>query len=663
MDDSQKKNLEKIANTIRILSMDAVQKANSGHPGLPLGCAEIGAYLYGHGLRHNPKNPHWINRDRMVLSAGHGSMWLYSCLHLAGFDLSLEDIKNFRQLHSKTPGHPEHGETAGVEVTSGPLGQGLANAVGLALGHKILEKKFNTDEFTIFDNKIFCLASDGDIMEGVASEASSLAGHWQLDNLVIFYDCNNICLDGPTFECLTEDTKARYRAYGFDVYEIDAYDFEAIDKLMISIRDKQDRPVFILAHTIIGKGAPTKADTHKAHGSPLGEDEVRATKEALGLPQEEFYIPQPVIDYFAQKLQKDKETEEKWVDVFRQWSNANPELFKEYQNMNVQNIPADLESALSELSIKNPIATREASNVVLNLLADKLPGLYGGSADLSSSDKTMMKNYGVIEPKKFAGRNIKFGVREFGMGAIMNGMSRINLIRPYCGTFLTFSDYMRNSIRLAALSKYTTIYQFTHDSIFLGEDGPTHQPIEHVASLRAMPNLHVFRPADNNEVKMSWLAALKYKGPSAIILSRQKLPELEETKLSLKDGVEKGAYIVKKENNKPDFTIMATGSELSLALDVADSLEKLGKDVRVISFVCWELFEAQDKSYKESLIKGDLGKRVCIEAGVDLGWHKYIGADGIAICMESFGLSAPASDLAKEFGFTVDEIVQRLISS
>jgi transketolase len=663
MDDLLKKNLAKIADTIRILSMDAVQKANSGHPGLPMGCAEIGAYLFGHGLKHNPKNPNWENRDRFVLSAGHGSMLLYSCLHLAGFDLALDDIEEFRQLHSKTPGHPEKGETPGVEVTTGPLGQGFANAVGLALGSKILAQKFNTEEYNIFDNKVFCLASDGDIMEGVTSEASSFAGHLQLDNLIVFYDCNNICLDGPTFECLTEDTKARYRAYGFDVYEIDAYDFEAIEKLIVSLREKQTRPVFILAHTIIGKGSPNKADTHKAHGSPLGEDEVKATKEALNLSLEEFYIPQQVIEFFHHKVHKDKELEESWMDLFRKWSKANPELFEEYERMHHKDLPVDLEEELLKLSIKNPIASRDASNEVLNLLAEKLPGLYGGSADLSSSDKTMLKNYPIIEPKKFTGRNIKFGVREFGMGAIINGLSCIECFRPYCGTFLTFSDYMRNSIRLASLSKYRTIYQFTHDSIFLGEDGPTHQPIEHLASLRAIPNLHVLRPGDSNEVKMSWLAALSYKGPSAIILCRQKIPELEETKCSYKDGVANGAYIIKKEKQKPDFTLMATGSELFLALDVAHSLEKLGKDVRVISFVCWELFEEQSDAYKRSVIGGDLGQRVCIEAASDLGWHKYIGMDGIAICMESFGLSAPAPDLAKEFGFTADEIVQRLISS
>lgn len=661
MNEDKKKILEKIANTIRQLSMDAVEKANSGHPGFPMGCAELGAYLYGHLLKHNPKHSSWMNRDRVVLSAGHGSMWLYSCLHLSGFDLSLDELKRFRQLHSKTPGHPEKGDTDGVEVTTGPLGQGFGNAVGLALGYKILQQTFNTEEFTLFDNKIFCMASDGDIMEGVCSETSSLAGHWGLDNLVVIYDCNNICLDGPTSECLTEDTKARYRAYGWDVYEIDPYDFEVMDRLFQEIREKQEKPVFILAHTIIGKGAPTKSNTHKAHGSPLGEEEVKGAKKALGLPEEEFYMPQVVLDYFKQKIEKDAELEESWDDLYRKWSKAHPELHEQFQQMQAQEILKDVEEDLTKFVIKAPSATRSSSNEVINFLGDRLPFLYGGSADLSSSDKTMMKHFPIMKPKDFKGRNVKFGVREFGMGTIANGISLVGMFRFFCGTFLTFSDYMRNSIRLASLSKYPVIYQFTHDSIFLGEDGPTHQPIEHIASLRAIPNLHVIRPADNYETKMAWLAALKYQGPTAIILSRQKLPELSQTNIPFSEGLGRGAYVVKKEETKPDFTLFATGSELCLALDVAENLQKLGKQVRVISFPCWELFEAQDNSYKEEIMGKDLGQRVSIEAAIDLGWHKYIGLDGISISMETFGLSAPAADLAKEFGFIADEIVQRLI--
>lgn len=655
--------LEKIANTVRTLSMDAIQKADSGHPGLPLGCAEIGAYLWGAAMRYDPKESSWLNRDRFVLSAGHGCMLQYSLLHLSGYDLSLEDLKNFRQLHSKTPGHPEFGHTDGIEVTTGPLGQGVANAVGLSLGFKLLGKKFNTEKHKIFDNKVFCLAGDGCMMEGISAEASCFAAHLGLDNLVLIYDSNHICLDGPLKECMSEDTKLRYKGYGFDVYELDGYDFEAMDELFNEIREKQSKPVLIVMDTVIGKGSPHKAGSHKAHGSPLGSEEVKETKEALGLPLEEFYIPQAVISYFEQKQEKLAQAHKDWQDLFDQWAKENPTLYEDFEKMVNNRLPEDLESLLKNLEIEDPIAGRSASYDVINFLADKLPQLYGGSADLSGSDKTMMKNFPIVKPKDFNGRNMKYGVREFAMSAISSGLNRTGLITPFCGTFLTFSDYMRNAIRLAALSHYQVIYQFTHDSIFLGEDGPTHQPVEHYMSLRTIPNLHVIRPADSNEVKMAWLAALKYTGPTAIILTRQKLPNIPHTEVSYDEGMAKGAYIVQKEKGaKPDHTIFATGSELSLAIEVASALTKLSKDVRVVSMPCWELFEKQDDEYKESVSGGDLGQRVSIEAGVDQGWYKYIGLDGIAICMESFGASAPASALSIEFGFTVDQILERILN-
>jgi len=657
-----KKSLTKIANTIRGLAMDATQKADSGHPGLPMGCAELGAYLYGCALRHNPKNSSWMNRDRLVLSAGHGSLWLYSCLHLAGFALSLEEIKHFRQLHSKTPGHPEYDETDGVEATTGPLGQGTGNAVGIALGLKILAEKFHTADDTLFDGKVFCLASDGDIMEGVSSEVSSLAGHLKLNNLIFLYDSNHICLDGPLAECCSEDTKARYAAYGWDVFEVDGYDFDALHGVISNLRAKQERPAFVVVHTEIGKGAPTKAGSSKAHGSPLGAEEVKRTKELLGLPEEEFYVPQSVRTFFEQKLAKDKAQEEAWNEKFRKWSKANPALFEEYKTMQEQLIPYDLEEKLWNLEMKPLLATRESSHNVIGLLGGLLPFLYGGSADLSSSDKTLMKQFPVVSKDNFKGRNIKFGVREFGMGTIANGLSLTKCLLPFVGTFLTFSDYMRNSIRLASLSKYKVIYQFTHDSIFLGEDGPTHQPIEHYAALRAIPNLHVFRPCDANEVKMAWMAALSYQGPSAIILSRQPLKQLSETKVAYKDGMARGAYLLKKEKTKADYTLIATGSEVGLALEVAEELTKRGKEVRVISMPCWELFENQDSSYKKEVMGGDLGRRVSIEAGVDQGWHKYIGMDGVAISMETFGASAPADALERYFGFQVDAILERILA-
>jgi transketolase len=662
LDQELKKNLSKIANTIRGLSMDGVQKANSGHPGLPMGCAEIGAYLYGHFLRKNPKNPHWANRDRFILSAGHGSMLLYSCLHLSGYKLSLEDLKQFRQLHSKTPGHPEYGETEGVETTTGPLGQGVGNAVGQALAQKMLGARFNTDKRAIFDAKVIALAGDGCMMEGVSSEVSSFAGHLSLDNLILIYDSNHICLDGPTSECFTEDTKARYKAYGWDVFEVDGSDLDAIDAILTQLRNHQERPAFIVAHTIIGKGSPHKAGTNKAHGSPLGPEEVIASKEALGIPLDEFYVPQAVRTFFEKKQAEDAAAEQLWNENFKAWAKSNPDLEKLLTQMGTKELPANLEEQLYALPMKSPLAGRSASQETLGLLGDILPFIYGGSADLSCSDLTLMKQFPIVTPGQFAGRNIKYGVREFGMATIASGITESGFILPYVGTFLTFSDYMRNAIRLASLMKIHVVYQFTHESIFLGEDGPTHQPVEHYAALRAIPNLHVIRPADNNEVKMAWLAALKYSGPTALLLTRQNLPELACTHVPYAEGMGRGAYIIKKEKGKPHFTLFATGSEVSLALDVSVELEKIGKNVRVVSMPCWEIFEAQSDAYKASVVGGDLGTRVCIEAGISQGWHKYIGMDGIAICQETFGASAPASALAKEFGFTVEAVMERLLS-
>lgn len=651
----------KIANTIRGLSMDAVQKADSGHPGLPMGCAELGAYLWGSFLRYNPKNPKWINRDRFILSAGHGSMLLYSCLHLSGYNLSLEDIENFRQLHSKTPGHPESRDTEGVETTTGPLGQGVGNSVGTALGLKILAAKFNTDAHKIFDSKVICLMGDGCVMEGISSEASSLAGHLKLNNLILIYDSNRVCLDGPLSECCSEDTKMRYKSYSWDVIEIDGADYDAIDAALTKLRARQDRPTLIIAHTIIGKGSPNKAGTNKAHGSPLGPDEVKAAKAALGWPEEPFFIPQAVIEFFQKKLQQDIALEQNWQRTFDAWSRANPELLREYETMFHQKLPDNLEDTLRALQIKSPIAGRKASQDTINLLADILPQLIGGSADLSGSDFTMIKKYPLIAPEMFKGRNIKFGVREFCMATMATGLAQTQMFTPFIGTFLTFSDYMRNAIRLCSLMKEHVIYHFTHDSIFLGEDGPTHQPIEHYATLRAIPNLHFIRPGDANEVKMAWIAALRYKGPTALSLSRQNIPEVPGTQVPYSEGVGRGGYIVKRESRAPDYTLMATGSELSLAVEVAKALENLGKSVRVVSMPCFELFDQQPPEYKQSVLGGKIGKRVSIEAGIAQCWYKYIGLDGIPICMETFGLSAPYKELAKEFGFTVEGILERIL--
>ncbi len=661
-----KEQLSKVGNVIRELSIEAVQKANSGHPGLPMGCAEFGAYLYGCVLRHNPNKPEWVNRDRFILSAGHGSMLLYSCLHLSGFNISIDEIKRFRQLYSITPGHPESHVTEGVESTTGPLGQGVGNAVGQALGFKILSAKFNKEGFPLFTNKIYCLAGDGCMMEGVSSEVSSLAGHLNLNNLVVIYDTNNVSLDGPLIECCSEDTAMRYRSYGWDVYDIDGYNFDQMEEVFTKIQEQQSRPCLILLRTIIGKGSPHKAGTHKVHGSPLGPEEVEATKKALGLPNEDFFVPPSVYAFFDERKKKGADIEEKWNALFKKWRGINPELARDFDQMMEKQLPEKLEEKLISLELPLSLASRSASQKVLDVLAEMIPHLYGGSADLSSSDMTMMKEFPVIAHDRFNGRNIKYGVREFGMATIAAGLFQTQMISPFVGTFLTFSDYMRNGIRLAALSHFQVIYQFTHDSIFLGEDGPTHQPVEHLAALRAIPGLQLIRPADNNEVKMAWIAALQYRGPTALILSRQSLPEMSVTKVPYCEGVGRGAYIVKKEKGIANFILLATGSEVSLAVDVAVSLEKKGVSVRVVSMPSWDLFEKQEASYRHSVlgIEDPEGTapvvRVSIEAAVGFGWHKWIGSNGITISIETFGESAPEADLADKFGFTVNAIVEKL---
>ena len=649
-----KKSLHAVAQTIRQLSIEAVQKANSGHPGLPLGCAEIGAYLYGYLLKHNPKKSSWPGRDRFVLSAGHGSMLLYSCLHLSGFDLPIEEIKKFRQLGSKTPGHPEMHLTDGVESTTGPLGQGVANAVGQALGLKILNDKFPG----LFGSKVYALAGDGCIMEGISSEASSFAGHLGLNNLVLIYDANKVCLDGPLNECCSEDTKQRYLAYGWQVYEImDGHDLDQIDAIFTRVKAEQKGPVLVILHTVIGYGSP-KAGTSGVHGSPLGPDGVLATKKALGLSNEEFFVSNEVKNYFEGHLAQQAELEQEWNIAFKQLSPEEQALFRA---MSSRTPPTESDLTAYPPKDQKALAGRSASSELLQILATKLPYLYGGSADLSCSDLTMLKEFSLIARGNFAERNIKFGVREFAMAAMATGLAQTGMITPFVGTFLTFSDYMRNAIRVAALSQVQVVYQFTHDSIFLGEDGPTHQPVEHYSALRAMPGLQVIRPADSREVKMAWLAALNYAGPTAILLSRQNLPLLPETELSYPEGMGRGAYIVRDSAKKLDYTLFATGSELSLALAVTTELEKRGLAVRVISMPCWMLFEKQDSAYKQQLIHSDIGKRVSIEAGVSHGWHKWIGSDGVAISIDRYGESAKAADLAEHFGFTVESILNRIL--
>jgi transketolase len=670
LDPTVKQQLANAANIIRGLSMDAIQKANSGHPGLPMGCAEIGAYLYGYAMRYSPKNSQWANRDSFILSAGHGSMLLYSCLHLAGYEhMSIDELKRFRQLHSHTPGHPESLVTPamqpapGVETTTGPLGQGVGHAVGHALSMKLMAAQFNTPEMPLFNNKVFCLMGDGCAMEGVSSEACSLAGHLQLDNLILIYDANNVSLDGPLSESCSENTRQRYEAYGWEVYEVEGHDLDALHTVFSQLREHQTRPALVIARTLIGKGSPHKAGSYHVHGSPLGVEEVKASKEALGLPLIDFYVPEETYAFFRTHINNTHSTYyQPWQDLFEQWSRSNSTKRQLFDAMNKRQVPADLEEQLTSIQFPAAVASRKSSQMVIQKLSELLPYLYGGSADLSSSDLTMMKSFPLVSRGHFEGRNIKYGVREFAMATIATGLSQSNMIVPFIGTFATFSDYMRNAIRLSALMRRQVVYQFTHDSIFLGEDGPTHQPVEHYAALRAIPHLQVIRPADAHEVCGAWLAALNYQGPTALLLSRQDLPTLEQTKVPYSEGVGRGAYILEKEEgDAPEYTLFATGSEVWLALDVAKVLRQRGKKVRVISMPCWKLFEEQSPEYRASLIGGDIGRRISIEAGVALGWHQYIGHNGIAIALSDFGASAPYKDLQQAYGFTVDAILGKIL--
>jgi transketolase len=641
---------DRIANTIRSLALDAIDQAKSGHPGLPLGCGEIFAYLYGSFLRVLPEAPEWLNRDRFILSAGHGSAGLYAALHLRGF-IPAETLPRFRQLHSPLAGHPEYKECPGVEMTTGPLGQGIATAIGIALGQKMAQANFSD---ALFDSKVVVLAGDGCLMEGISSEASSLAGHLKLNNLILIYDANDICLDGPTTECFTEDVAMRYRAYGWEVQTIDGHSIAELQSTLEKTRETQNKPVLIIAKTQIGKFSPSYAGSSEAHGKPFGPSESAATKKAMGLPESPlFHVTDDVYSLMAEQATRIQQRHTTWQSQFASWQAENPDKARRLTEQQ-QPIASDLKAAIAAYPTKDNSATRSISGELLQLLHDQVPHLIGGSADLSCSDNTLMKSGGIISPGQFSGRNIKYGVREFAMGAMASGLILHGLYRSYCGTFMTFSDYMRNAIRLAALMQLPVIYQFTHDSIFLGEDGPTHQPVEHLAALRAMPNLVVLRPADANEVKGAWWAALQSQNPVALVLSRQNLPTLTCTNM---DNVAKGGYIVQSAET-PEIVLFATGSELHLALDVANALT--GRRVQVVSMVSFEYFDAQSAAYRNSVIAPAATLHVAIEAQSSFGWHKYIGRDGLCITIDHFGLSAPASDLAKEFHFDRDSIVSRV---
>lgn len=654
--------LRKVAQAMRSLSLMQVQGANSGHPGLPLGCADLMAYLYGYLMRYNPKDPKWANRDRFVLSAGHGSALLYSALHLAGYDVTMDDLKGFRQAGSKTPGHPEVGHTAGVEATTGPLGQGLSFAVGMALAGKMAAARLNSEDEEVIDYKVFCLAGDGCFMEGISHEALSYAGHVGLNNLVVIYDYNNVTLDGLLPESCSDDVERRFLGHGFDVYDCDGMDFKDINRVFTRVKEKQTKPVLIIARTLIGYGS-SLAGTNKVHGSPFKADELAEVKRTLGLPDDLGEVPADVMAFFKKRLAEEEGMQRAWEEKLKLWKQTHPKQATLFDEMMTKPIPASLPESLKKLQSNQPIAGRSASGMCIQEVAKALPYFVGGSADLSGSDSSAIKEGGYVNTRHFEGKNIKYGVREFAMSGISAGLWLSGFFRSMVGTFFTFSDYMRNSIRLTALSQIPTIYQFTHESIFLGEDGPTHQPVEHLASLRAMPNLFVMRPADLWETAGLWMVALqRTTGPSAFALSRQTIPQSECTRrIPWEAGVYRGGYIVRKEKGKPDFSLIATGSELALALDVADELEKQGKNVRVISMPCWELFEEQSASYIDDVVGGDIGKRVSIEAASSFGWSKWVGPLGLSIAVDRFGASAPLAAIREEYGFTVEKILERIL--
>ncbi len=646
--------------TIRFLAADAVQKAKSGHPGMPMGMAPAAYVLWTRLMRHNPANPKWLNRDRFVLSAGHGSMLLYSLLHLTGYDMSLDDLKNFRQWASKTPGHPEYEPNLGIEVTTGPLGQGLANAVGMAIAQKYLTNQFNRDGFAIFDYKIFAIASDGCLQEGVTAEASSLAGHLGLDNLIVIYDDNHITIDGNTSLAFTEDVTKRYKAYGWNVIVVDGdgNDLERIEKAIKKAKRSKGKPAIIKLRTHIAYGSPNKQDTASSHGSPLGEDEIKLTKKNFGWDSEKtFFIPEQVNEFMLQAVSKGKRAEAKWNRLIKKYSKAYPDLAKQLEDASGGKLPVDIDQLLPKFEAGGSVATRKASGATLNALMPHLPTILGGSADLTPSNITRFEGADDFQKDNNAGRYIHFGIREHAMGAILNGISVSGTLRAYGGTFLVFSDYMRAAIRVAAMSGYPSIFVFTHDSIGVGEDGPTHQPVEHVAALRAIPNLLVFRPADANETAQAWKFILGYKdGPVAICLTRQGLTVLDQQQYGSAANLYRGAYVLKKAEN-PDVLLLATGSEVGIVIEAAQKLAAENIKAQIVSMPCWELFEKQDNAYKNSVLPPQTKARVGIEAGVELGWHKWLGDKGIFIGMSSFGASAPCKICFEKFGITAEDAI------
>ena len=664
-------------NTIRALSLDAVQKAESGHPGLPLGAAPMAYVLWTRFLRHNPRNPKWSGRDRFLLSAGHGSMLLYSLLHLTGYGLPLEELKNFRQWGSKTPGHPENVLTPGVEITTGPLGQGFANGVGMAMGAAHLADKFNRPGFPLINSHVYAIVSDGDLMEGVSSEAASLAGHLKLGNLIYLYDDNEVTIEGFTKLAFSENVPQRFESYGWHTLTVeDGNDLDAIERAICEAQSVTDRPSLISVKTVIGFGMPT-AGTRKAHSDAPGADAVRATKKALGWPEDKtFFIPDEALSNFRGAVERGATLEAEWDALVDKYVKEHEELGAEWHRVMSGELPAGWEDHLPKFENAKPMATRAASGEVINALAPVMPMLIGGSADLGPSTNTDIKDGGSFQHGSFNGRILHFGIREHAMGATLTGMSLNGGLIPYGGTFMCFSDYMKPAIRLAALSEVQVIYVFTHDSIGLGEDGPTHQPIEQLAGLRAIPHLYVIRPADVHETSEAWRTAiLRRHGPTALILTRQKVALIDRTgAYAPAEGARRGAYILAEAESKkgtgggdkagttPDLILLATGSEVSLALEAREALQKEGVGVRVVSMPCWELFEEQEDEYRESVLPSAVTARLAVEAGARLGWDRYVGGRGDVVCLDRFGASAPGDIALRELGFNVDNVTRRAMA-
>ncbi len=642
--------------------MDAVQKAKSGHPGMPMGAAPMAYVLWTRHLRHSPTNPRWHNRDRFVLSAGHGSMLLYSLLHLTGYDLTLDDLKNFRQYHSKTPGHPEYHLTPGVETTTGPLGQGFANGVGMAIAEKYLSARYNRPNFEVVKYRIYGIVGDGDLMEGVSSEAASLAGHLRLGNLIYLYDDNHISIDGNTKLAFTEDAAKRFEAYGWQVQVLeDGNDLDAIHNAIKSAEEETNRPSLIKIRTHIGYGSPTKQDTAEAHGSPLGEEEIRLTKRKLGWdPEKQFFVPPEALQHFHRAVEQGKKWESLWKTMFENYRRAHQDLASELEQVREHKYGDAWKAALPSFSVDaKTMATREASGKVLNAMAPHLPTLIGGSADLAPSNNTMLKDIPEFQAGVYTGRNFHFGVREHAMGSILNGLVLTDGIIPYGGTFLVFSEYMRPPIRMAAIMGIRPIYVFTHDSIGLGEDGPTHQPVEQFAALRAIPNITFIRPADANETTVAWRVAIEHTtGPVALALTRQKVPIIDRTKYASADNLAKGAYTLAQNSPLPKIILISSGSEVQYVIGAYEQLVKEQVPARVVSMPSWELFERQSKEYRDSVIAPSVKKRLVVEASVAMGWHKYAGDEGVILGMTGFGASAPYEILYKECGFTEENVLR-----